>query len=141
MIYADSGFLVAFRVPEDTFHREAQEFYEAEQDRVWLWSPWHRIEVFNTIRQLARHPEAKRRFPPAPSPRAHPGRGLGLRSPPPLSWQRKGQPKEGVRKVLAAPFRRGRMTPVIGRLAAFPLPFQTLAGPFPPPAGRKLRRN
>src|SRR5260370_28353238 len=30
--------------------------------QIWLWSPWHRVEVFNTIRQLARHPDVKRRL-------------------------------------------------------------------------------
>jgi predicted nucleic acid-binding protein len=62
MIYADSSFMVAFRVRRDTYHQIALRFYEARQDDIWLWSPWHRVEVFNTIRQLTRHPEAKRRL-------------------------------------------------------------------------------
>ncbi len=62
MIYADSSFLVALRVRRDTFHREASLFYEANQEEAWLWSPWHRVEVFNTLRQLTRHPETKRRL-------------------------------------------------------------------------------
>jgi predicted nucleic acid-binding protein len=62
MIYANSSFLVAFKVRHDTYHQIALKFYEARQDEVWLWSPWHRVEVFNTIRQLTRHPEAKRRL-------------------------------------------------------------------------------
>lgn len=62
MIYADSSFLVASKVRDDTHHAPASEFYEAEQEEVWLWSPWHRVEVFNTIRQLTRHPDAKRRL-------------------------------------------------------------------------------
>ena len=62
MIYADSSFLVAFRVRHDTYHRVALNFYAARQDETWLWSPWHRVEVFNTVRQLTRHPEAKRRL-------------------------------------------------------------------------------
>ncbi len=62
MIYADSSFLVAFRVRHDTYHRVALDFYEARQDEIWLWSPWHRVEVLNTVRQLTRHPEAKRRL-------------------------------------------------------------------------------
>jgi len=62
MIYADSSFLVAFRVRHDTHHGVASKFYEARQDEIWLWSPWHRVEVFNTIRQLTRHPEPKRRL-------------------------------------------------------------------------------
>jgi predicted nucleic acid-binding protein len=62
MIYADSSFLVAARVRRDTFFKLALDFYEAAQDEVWLWSPWHRVEVFNSIRQLVRHPDAARRL-------------------------------------------------------------------------------
>jgi predicted nucleic acid-binding protein len=62
MIYADSTFLVALKVARDTFHAQAIRFYEARQDEVWLWSPWHRVEVFNTIRQLTQHPDKKRRL-------------------------------------------------------------------------------
>jgi predicted nucleic acid-binding protein len=62
MIYADSTFLVACKVRDDTFHQLAESFYEAHQVETWLWSPWHRIEVFNTIRQLTRHPDAARRL-------------------------------------------------------------------------------
>ncbi len=62
MIYADSSFLVALKVRRDTFHEEAMSFYEHRQDEIWLWSPWQRTEVFNTIRQLTRHPDARRRL-------------------------------------------------------------------------------
>lgn len=62
MIYADTSFLIAMRVRRDTFHREALDYYERKQDEVWLWSPWHRVEVFNSIRQLVLHPEAQRRL-------------------------------------------------------------------------------
>jgi predicted nucleic acid-binding protein len=62
MIYADSSFLVALKVGRDTFHSPANIFYEAHQDDIWLWSPWQRVEVFNTIRQLTRHPDPKRRL-------------------------------------------------------------------------------
>jgi predicted nucleic acid-binding protein len=62
MIYADTSFLLALRVPSDTFHEAALAYYEANQEDVWLWSPWHRIEIFNSLRQLVRHPEAKRRL-------------------------------------------------------------------------------
>jgi predicted nucleic acid-binding protein len=62
MIYADTSFLLAARVRRDTFHKPALDCYEARQDEVWLWSPWHRVEVFNSIRQLVRHPDAARRL-------------------------------------------------------------------------------
>lgn len=64
MIYADTSFMVAARVRRDTRHTSALDFYEAKQDDEWLWSPWHRVEVFNSIRQLVRHPEAARRLRP-----------------------------------------------------------------------------
>lgn len=59
-LYADSSFMVALRLPNDTFHREATDYFEEFQSETWLWSPWHRVEVFNTIRQITRHPDAKR---------------------------------------------------------------------------------
>jgi predicted nucleic acid-binding protein len=62
MNYADSSFFVALRVPLDTFHELAIRFYEERQEEVWLWSPWQRIEIFNTVRALARHPDKKRRL-------------------------------------------------------------------------------
>src|SRR5437899_1515523 len=60
MIYADSTFFVAFKVRRDSHHRAAAKFFEARQSEIWLWSPWHRVEVFNTIRQLTRHPKTGR---------------------------------------------------------------------------------
>jgi predicted nucleic acid-binding protein len=65
MIYPDTSFMVALRIRRDTFHEAALDFYEPRQSEVWLWSPWHRVEVFNAVRQLTRHPEAKRRLRPA----------------------------------------------------------------------------
>jgi predicted nucleic acid-binding protein len=62
MIYADTSFLVAAHVRRDNFHKAAIEYYEREQEQIWLWSPWHRIEVYNSIRQLVRHPERRRRL-------------------------------------------------------------------------------
>jgi len=62
MIYADTSFLVALRIRRDTFHEAALAFYETWQGEVWFWSPWHRVEVFNAVRQLTRHPEARRRL-------------------------------------------------------------------------------
>lgn len=62
MIYADASFFVALKTRRDTFHPQAAAYYERFQDEVWLWSPWHRIEVFNSIRQLVQHPDANRRL-------------------------------------------------------------------------------
>ena len=32
-----------------------------------MWSPWHRVEVFNTLRQLSLHPDRKRQLAPGES--------------------------------------------------------------------------
>jgi predicted nucleic acid-binding protein len=62
MIYADTSFFVAAKVRRDTNHKAALDYYEVHQDLDWLWSPWHRVEVFNSIRQLVKHPETSRRL-------------------------------------------------------------------------------
>jgi predicted nucleic acid-binding protein len=65
MIYADSTFFVALKSRRDIFHLHAGHFYERRQEERWLWSPWHRVEVFNTLRQLVRHPDRRYRLRPA----------------------------------------------------------------------------
>jgi predicted nucleic acid-binding protein len=60
--YADTSFLVAFRVRRDPLHAVALGYYETRQEQTWLWSPWHRVEVFNSIRQLTQHSEPERRL-------------------------------------------------------------------------------
>jgi predicted nucleic acid-binding protein len=62
VIYADTSFLIALKVPIDTFHQKAVPFYEEHQEEIWLWSPWQRVEAFNTLRQLTKHPDQRRRL-------------------------------------------------------------------------------
>jgi predicted nucleic acid-binding protein len=62
VIYPDTSFVVALRVRHDTFHEVALDIYEPRQTEVWLWSPWHRVEVLNAVRQLTRHPDKQRRL-------------------------------------------------------------------------------
>lgn len=62
MIYADASFFVALKTQRDTFHPQAVRLYDRLQDDAWIWSPWHRIEVFNSIRQLVLHPDSRRRL-------------------------------------------------------------------------------
>jgi predicted nucleic acid-binding protein len=64
MIYADTTFLVACNVRSEPLYEISRDFYAAHQDVVWLWSPWHRVEVFNSIRQLSRDSERKYRILP-----------------------------------------------------------------------------
>jgi predicted nucleic acid-binding protein len=60
ILYPDSSFVVACRVPHDTWHEVAIDFFGEHQEETRLWSPWHRVEVFNTIRQFTRHADSKR---------------------------------------------------------------------------------
>jgi predicted nucleic acid-binding protein len=56
-IYADTSFLVAVWYRHDHFHGQAARFYTERFEDTWLWSPWHRVEVFNTLRQLTLDPD------------------------------------------------------------------------------------
>jgi predicted nucleic acid-binding protein len=60
IIYADSSFIVASRYRWDNFHTEALKFYDGREEDAWLWSPWHRAEVFTAVRQYARATGPKR---------------------------------------------------------------------------------
>lgn len=53
-LYADTSFIIASRFRRDNFHAEAVGFYEGREEDNWLWSPWHRAEVFTALRQYAR---------------------------------------------------------------------------------------
>ena len=53
-IYPDTSVLVALRFFDDTHHESATGYYEDRGEDIFLWSPWHRVEVSNTIRQFAR---------------------------------------------------------------------------------------
>jgi predicted nucleic acid-binding protein len=52
-LYPDTTFYVALRFFNDTHHEAATEFYEDQGDETLLWSPWHRVEVSNALRQFA----------------------------------------------------------------------------------------
>jgi predicted nucleic acid-binding protein len=53
-IYADTSFWTALYVPFDVHHAPARRFFGEREGETLLRSPWHRVEVFNTVRQLAR---------------------------------------------------------------------------------------
>lgn len=53
-IYPDTSFLVALRYFDDFHHTDATEYFAAQSDETFLWSPWHRVEVSNTFRQFSR---------------------------------------------------------------------------------------
>jgi predicted nucleic acid-binding protein len=60
ILYADTSFLVACRFRLDTFHNKAVDYWGRRHEDDWLWSPWHRVEVFHALRQYARNRGAKR---------------------------------------------------------------------------------
>jgi predicted nucleic acid-binding protein len=53
-IYPDTTFYVALRFFDDTHHETATDYFEQQDEDLFLWSPWHRVEVTNTLRQFAR---------------------------------------------------------------------------------------
>ena len=53
-IYPDTTFYVALRFFDDTHHEAATDCFEQHGEDLFLWSPWHRVEVCNTLRQFAR---------------------------------------------------------------------------------------
>ncbi len=53
-IYPDTTFFVALRFFDDTHHETATAYFEQQHEDLFLWSPWHRVEVSNSLRQFAR---------------------------------------------------------------------------------------
>jgi len=53
-IYPDTTFYVALRFFDGTHHEAAADCFEQHGEDLFLWSPWHRVEVCNTLRQFAR---------------------------------------------------------------------------------------
>ena len=53
-IYPDTTFYVALRFFDDTHHEAATDCFEQHGDDVFLWTPWHRVEASNALRQFAR---------------------------------------------------------------------------------------
>jgi len=52
--YADTSWWLACKCLRDTHHAAALEFFDREPDAEVLWTPWHRVEVFNGFRQAER---------------------------------------------------------------------------------------
>ena len=53
-LYPDTTFYVALRFFDDTHHEAATECFEQHDEDLFLWTPWHRVEVSNALRQFAR---------------------------------------------------------------------------------------
>jgi len=52
--YADTSWWVAFKNSRDPHHSAAISLWDISQEVSVLWTPWHRVEVFNAIRQAER---------------------------------------------------------------------------------------
>jgi predicted nucleic acid-binding protein len=52
-IYADTSFFIALRFADDAHHVAACNCLAEKEEDIFLWSPWHRLEVNNTFRQLS----------------------------------------------------------------------------------------
>jgi predicted nucleic acid-binding protein len=51
-IYPDTSFFIALRFANDFHHLAATRYVAQNESEVFLWSPWHRLEVGNAFRQL-----------------------------------------------------------------------------------------
>lgn len=52
--YADSSWWVAYKNASDSQHARAVRHFDGNSEMAILWTPWQRIEVFNSFRQLER---------------------------------------------------------------------------------------
>ena len=53
-IYADTSWWLAYKSRRDANHDAAITLFDLHSDARVIWTPWHRVEVFNTIRQVER---------------------------------------------------------------------------------------
>ena len=53
-IYADTSWWLAYKCRRDTHHARAITLFDLEPDAQVFWTPWQRVEVFNTFRQAER---------------------------------------------------------------------------------------
>ncbi len=54
IFYADTSWWVAFKNSRDSHHQAATSLWDTPHEITVIWTPWHRVEVFNAIRQAAR---------------------------------------------------------------------------------------
>ncbi|CAN5581894.1 hypothetical protein BH18VER1_BH18VER1_13750 [soil metagenome] len=50
-LYADTSWWVSYKCRGDIHHARATALFDQFPDARVLWTPWHRVEVFNTLRQ------------------------------------------------------------------------------------------
>ena len=54
ILYADTSWWVAFKNSRDSQHESAASLWDISDEITVIWTPWHRVEVFNAIRQAER---------------------------------------------------------------------------------------
>lgn len=53
-VYADTSWWVAYKNGSDALHKRAIRIFDRADDYEIIWTPWHRLEVYNAFRQLER---------------------------------------------------------------------------------------
>jgi predicted nucleic acid-binding protein len=54
MTYADTSWWLGYKCHRDVHHASAIPFFDLNPDAWIVWTPWQRVEVFNTFRQAER---------------------------------------------------------------------------------------
>lgn len=52
--YADTSWWVAYKCSDDVNHQPAVRVFDRYRNAEVIWTPWHRVEVFNSLRQAER---------------------------------------------------------------------------------------
>jgi predicted nucleic acid-binding protein len=53
-LYADTSWWIGYKCRRDTHHETALSLFDREPDADVLWTPWQRVEVFNSFCQAER---------------------------------------------------------------------------------------
>lgn len=53
-IYADTSWWLAYKCRRDIHHAASITLLDTEADAEVLWTPWQRVEIFNSVRQAER---------------------------------------------------------------------------------------
>ena len=53
-VYGDTSWWIAYKCSDDANHPVAIQLFDLWADAQVVWTPWQRVEVFNSLRQLER---------------------------------------------------------------------------------------
>ncbi len=54
-LYADTSWWLAYKCRLDKHHEQATSLFDSHPDVEVVWTPWQRVEVFNSFRQAERY--------------------------------------------------------------------------------------